>query len=288
MHNQPKLQLEEHNMKKLRRFKLFFKAAIVAAVVLAIKFATDHYGLSQISINTLTSSFFAGVFFTISILFTAAITDFKEAEKIPGELAILMKALHNDAILASASSNNCPETQDILRHVEGLLGVITQNLRANQWHKSHLDQQINQINEDIIELWRKNTAPGILLKLRENLTNIDRLSHRIDYIAYTDDIPGAHLIADIALGAVFLIFIFAHNEWGIGGIVLFGAITFVLSAIMLLIHDMDNPFEYGQQTLADVDMSVLFKLEDYWKNAPTGNAPEISSSLEPTLPSKSP
>ena len=274
-------------MKKLRRFKLFFTAAIVVAVVLAIKFATDHYGLSQISINTLTSSFFAGVFFTISILFTAAITDFKEAEKIPGELAILMKALHNDAILASAASNNCPGTQDILRHVEGLLGVITQNFRANQWHKSHLDQQINQINEDIIELWRKNTAPGILLKLRDNLTNVDRLSHRIDYIAYTDDIPGAHLIADIALGAVFLIFIFAHNEWGVGGIVLFGAITFVLSAIILLIHDMDNPFEYGQQTLADVDLSVLFKLEDYWKNAATGKATEISSSLEPILPSKS-
>ena len=241
-------------MKKLLRLRLFFKAAIVAAVVLILKFFTDHYALSQISINTLTSSFFTGVFFTISILFTAAMTDFKEAEKIPGELAILMKALHNDAKLPSASSNNCPETRDIVCHVEGLLGAITDNFRSNHWHKSRLDQQISQINEYITELWRKNTAPGILLKLRDNLTNIDRLSHRIDYIAYTDDIPGAHLVADVALGAVFLIFIFAHNEWGVGGLILFGAITFVLSAILLLIHDMDNPFEYGQQTLADVDL----------------------------------
>ena len=251
-------------MRKLFRFRLFFKAAVMAAIVLVLKYFSDRYGLSNIAINTLTSSFFAGVFFTISILFTAAMTDFKEAEKIPGELAVLMKALYNDARLTSTLSG--AGATDIPRHVQDLLGVITENFRKNHWHKSLLDQQMNQINEDITELWRKNTATSVLLKLRDNLTNIDRLSHRIDYIAYTDDIPGAHIVADIALGAVFLIFVFAQNDWGVGGLVLFGAITFVLSSIMLLIHDMDNPFEYGRDTLADVDLSVLFELQKYLKN----------------------
>jgi hypothetical protein len=253
-------------MKRVLRFNLFFKAALAALVVLVLKFFSDHYGLSHLAINTLTSSFFAGVFFTISILFTAAMSDFKEAEKIPGELAVLIKALYNDARLTSILNHTGAVETDIPQHVEGLLGVITDNFRQNHWHKSLLDQQMNQINEDITELWKKNTATSILLKLRDNLTNVDRLSHRIDYIAYTNDIPGAHIVADIALGAVFLIFVFAQNDWGIGGLVLFGAITFVLSSIMLLIHDMDNPFEYGRQTLADVDLSVLFELQQYLKS----------------------
>lgn len=254
-------------MAKLFKYSLFIKAAMAAIVVLAIKYFTDRYGFSQIAINTLTSSFFAGVFFTISILFTAAMTDFKEAEKIPGELAVLLKALHNDARMASTSINGCTELKDISSHAEDLLRVITKSFRNNYWHKSLIDEQINKINDDIADLWRENVAPGILLRLRENLTNIDRLSHRIDYIAYTNDIPGAHIVADLALGAVFLIFIFAQNDWGIGGFVLFGAITFVLSALMLLIHDMDNPFEYGRNTLADVDVTVLFELEKYLKKA---------------------
>lgn len=252
-------------MRRILKFKLFLKAAIIAAIVLTAKYFTDHYGLSQISINTLTSSFFAGVFFTISILFTAAMTDFKEAEKIPGELAVLMKALRNDAKLACAVGNNCDETRDIVSHVEGLFSAILDNFRGNCWHKTRLDKQFNQINEDITDLSIKNIAPTVLTKIRENLTNVDRLSHRIDYIGYTDDIPGAYLVADIALAAVFLIFIFSNNEWGVGGLVLFGAITFVLSAIILLIHDMDNPFEYGKNTMADVDLSVLFRLEKIWK-----------------------
>jgi hypothetical protein len=247
------------------KYKLFMKAALVAAIVLTAKYFSDRFGFSQITINTLTSSFFAGVFFTISILFTAAMTDFKEAEKIPGELAVLMKALRNDAKLVCAVGNDCPETQNIVAHVEGLLSAIMDNFRSNCWHKARLDEQFARINQDIISLSTKNVASGVITKIREHLTNVDRLSHRIDYIGYTDDIPGAYIVSDIALCAVFLIFIFSNNEWGAGGLVLFGAITFVLSAIIFLIHDMDNPFEYGHDSLADVDLSVLFRLENIWK-----------------------
>jgi hypothetical protein len=38
-----------------------------------------------------------------------------------------------------------------------------------------------------------------------------------------------------------------------------------MTAIVRLIHDMDNPFEYGKNTNADVDTSVLFKLGNCWK-----------------------
>ena len=252
-------------MRKILRYKLFFKAGVVAAIVLIAKFFSDRYGFSQITINTLTSSFFAGVFFTISILFTTAMSDFKEAEKIPGEMAVLMKALRNDAKLVCAVSNNCPESEDIVSHVDGLLRSILDNFLSNCWHKTYLDKQFEKINADITSLSINNVAPTVLAKIRENITNVDRLSHRIDYIGYTDDIPGAYLVSDIALSAVFLIFIFSKNEWGVGGMVLFGAITFVLSAIIFLIHDMDNPFEYGKNTMADVDLSILFRLGLIWK-----------------------
>ncbi len=264
-------------MRRILRFRLFFKAAVIAAAVLVLKYFADRYGYSQVAINTLTSSFFAGVFFTISILFTAAMTDFKEAQKIPGELAVMLRALHTDARMISPGGIACRETQGIACHVENLLTTILDNLRHNHWHMNEIDLQIGRINAAIAEGWRASAPAGILLKLRDNLTGIDRLSHRIEYIAYTNDIPGASLIAGIALAAVFLIFVFARNEWGAGGLILFGAITFVLSSIMLLIFDMDNPFEYGRQTLADVDTSVLFKLDSAWKADGDINAGENSS-----------
>jgi hypothetical protein len=50
---------------------------------------------------------------------------------------------------------------------------------------------------------------------------------------------------------------------------LFALVTFVLTAIVQLIHDIDNPFEYNRNTVADVDTSVLFKLEHFWKTGTT-------------------
>ena len=256
-------------MKKVLRFKLFFIAGIIGLIVLLLKLVADRFGLSVVAINTLTGTFFGGVFFTISIVFTGAMTDFKEAEKIPGEMAVLLKAMHTDAMLIPTKEGDADVAKDIIGHIENLLSTITANIRANHWHKSQLDEEINKINNDIVDLWAKGASPSPLMKLRDNLTNIDRLSHRLDYIAYTKGISGAYVICDFSLVAVLIIFVFAKNEWGIGGLLLFALIAFVLTAIVQLIHDIDNPFEYGKNSVADVDTSVLFKLENFWKTGQT-------------------
>ena len=53
------------------------------------------------------------------------------------------------------------------------LSTINANLRGNHWHKSQLDEEINKINKDILDLWAKGVSPSPLMKLRDNMTNID-------------------------------------------------------------------------------------------------------------------
>ena len=256
-------------MKRILRYKLFFQAGIIGIAVLLLMLVAAHFKLNVITINTLTGTFFGGVFFTISIIFTGAMTDFKEVEKIPGEMAVLLKAMHADAMLTSTQGAECAQEKDIICHIEGLLTTINDNIRNNHWHKSQLDEEINKINKDIVDLWAKGVSPAPLMKLRDNLTNLDRVSHRLDYIAYTSGISGAYVICDFSLAAVLIIFVFAKNDWGFGGLMLFALIAFVLASIVQLIHDIDNPFEYGKNTVADVDTSVLFKLENFWKTGQT-------------------
>jgi len=149
-------------------------------------------------------------------------------------------------------------------HVEELLSSINSNFRNNQWHKHEVDKIINDINADVATLWQQGAPTGVLMKIRDNLTGIDRLSHRVDYIAKTSFLPAAYFVVEIGVFLVLLIFVFAKNEWGLGGILLFAAIGFVLLSLIQLIRDIDNPFEVGKNTCADVDLSVLFKLESLW------------------------
>jgi hypothetical protein len=46
-------------------------------------------------------------------------------------------------------------------------------------------------------------------------------------------------------------------------LLLLSSIAFLLIGIILLIKDMDNPFEFEKGTHADVDLSILFELELY-------------------------
>lgn len=249
-----------------QKYRLFYKAGAIVGVLFLAKIVVDHFGWSVISINTLTSAFFAGVFFVLGIIMAGVVADFKEAEKVPGELAVLLKAMRNEASLIPENPTQFDSYKNrILDHNSELLSAINSNFRANHWKKSRIDDILNQINSDISVLWTQGAPTGLLLKLRDYLTSIDRISHRIDYIEETSFLPAAYKVVESAVAAVLLIFVFAKNEWGVGGLMLFGAIGFVLLSLVLLIKDIDNPFEVGKNSCADVDLSVLFKLERAWQ-----------------------
>ena len=249
----------------IRTHSLFFKAGSMVFVLFLFKIVADHFGWSIISINTLTSAFFGGVFFVLGVIMAGVVTDFKESEKIPGELAVLLKAIRNEASTLPTSGQFAASRNRITELSGELLSAINSNFRANRWKKNEIDQVLNKINSEIGVLWTQNAPPIILSKMRDSLTAIDRLSHRIDYIEETSFLPAAYKVLEIGVGAVLLIFVFSKNEWGLGGLLLFGAIGFVLLSLILLIKDIDNPFEVGKNSAADVDVSVLFKLEAFWQ-----------------------
>ena len=247
------------------KYQLFFKSFIGVLLLVAFKIISDHIGWSVITINTLTSAFFGGVFFVLGIIMAGIVADYKEAEKVPSEFSVLLKAIRHDSHLLFGGSISAEERDGIVLHVEELLTSINSNFRNNRWHKHEIDKIINDINDDVAKLWQQGAPTGVLMKIRDNLTAIDRLSHRVDYIAKTSFLPAAYFVVEIGVLLVLLIFVFAKNEWGVGGILLFAAIGFILLSLVQLIRDIDDPFEIGKNTCADVDLSVLFKLESLWQ-----------------------
>jgi O-antigen/teichoic acid export membrane protein len=97
--------------------------------------------------------------------------------------------------------------------------------------------------------------------MRVELTTIDRICNRIQTIAETTFIPTAYAIAEISIIAVIFILLFLKIDPYYEGLILFAVISTLIIGILLLIKDMDNPFEVGDGTYADVDLSLLWNLE---------------------------
>ena len=84
-------------------------------------------------------------------------------------------------------------------------------------------------------------------------------------ITRTEFIPAAYAVAEIATAAVILVMLFIKNDPYLEGSVIFVFLSLMLISLVLLIKDMDNPFEFHQGTNADVDVETLFKLGTYFE-----------------------
>jgi hypothetical protein len=124
-----------------------------------------------------------------------------------------------------------------------------------------MDKAIGPINADIAKLVDMNAVPNYVVKLKTEITNIDRISHRVKTIAETSFIPAAYAISELAAAGVIILLFFVKLDPLYEGLVLFTVLSMLLVALLLLIRDMDNPFEVGKKTYADIDLFLLWDLE---------------------------
>ena len=123
---------------------------------------------------------------------------------------------------------------------------------------------MDKINNDIRILSYLNVAPPLIAKLRNELGVLDRMTNRIEVIIRTDFIPAAYALAEVATGSVILLLLFINMDPYLEGVIIFAVICSMLIGLLLLIRDMDNPFEIGSNTYADVDLETLTYLTTYF------------------------
>ena len=248
----------------MNKWMIVIKAMAVAAVLAGVKFGLHALNLEFIRIDPLISALISGVIFTIAILLAGVMSDFKESEKIPGELAATIKALHKDFELLEFTAKK--ETDSALSHLNNLISVIINQFESNKWKQSEIGEIIEKIDNEIREMAAKNLAPPYVIKMRNELNNIEKISNRVDTIEETDFLPAAYALSQMAVTFVFLILLFSIVDPYVIGMVLIFTVTFLITGILVLIKDMDNPFETGGIGSADVDLSHIYKLDKYLKS----------------------
>ena len=228
-----------------------------------IRVVVDYFNLDVIIINPVITALVAGVIFTIAVIFTGTLTDYKESEKIPGDLAASIQSLYSD--ICMLPSIDLSIRNDYQKNVRNLYYAIVKNFQENSWDLDLIHSIFDKINDNISQFANQNGAPPILVKLRIELTNIDKLSNRIKQIKDTDFIPMAYAISEISIGFVLFIMLFIKSDSNFDVLILLAALTVITTGLIYLVKDMDDLFEVGEGANADVDMFILFGLEKYLK-----------------------
>jgi hypothetical protein len=243
----------------MTKWGLIFKAFGITLSLLMVRLVFDYLNFDILAVTNLITAFIGGAIFTIAIIFAGTLTDYKESEKIPSEIATSIRSFYTDLDLVRVSDKTI--VQRMKDNTATLLRCINTNFRNNTWSMEEMDRAVDTLNADIGRLVDLNVPPNFIIKLKTEMTNIDRISHRVKTIAETSFIPAAYAISELAAAGVIILLFFVKLDPFYEGLVLFTVLCMLLTALLLLIRDMDNPFEVGKKTYADIDLFLLWDLE---------------------------
>lgn len=243
----------------MAKYGLILKALGITLALLVFRLIFDYLKFDILPVTNLITAFISGAIFTIAIIYSGTLIDYKESEKIPGEIATSLRTFYSDLELVRVPDKAL--VKGMQEKTAALLRCINTNFRNNAWDLDEMDKAIDTINADISKLVDLNVPPNFVIKLKTEMTTIDRLSHRIKTIADTSFIPAAYAIAELAAVGVIILLLFIKLDPYYEGVVIFTVLCMLLTALLMLIKDMDNPFEVGKNSYADVDLFLLWDLE---------------------------
>ena len=238
-----------------RSHPLMRKAALVVVLVVAAKLAAHWLGWEVISLNPLFSGIVAANVFLMGFLLSGVLTDYKESERLPGELAASIEAI-SDEVETLWATKRVAASRDCLCHLLALVDSINLWFGKKQSTATVMGQ-IVKLNHYFAE-FGSHLPPNFVVRLKQEQSNLRRMIIRIHTIRETSFIPSGYVISETITLLIVAGLILAKIDPFYESLFFVGLITFLFSFLGLLIRDLDNPFGYYDSASSeDVSLKPL-------------------------------
>jgi len=253
-------------IQKIRKSKYHLLLSVLPIVFLAgiIKIACHLLGWEVIpkELTTFFPSILTGIIFILGFLLAGVVTDYKESEKIPNEMAASLYAIWQEAEYIKGVQN-CPSAPGLISRLQLFVPTLKQEFflkRNDQLHKL-----LEALSGDVILLGKEGATPNYLARIKVEITNLKKLINRITVVKATDFIPSVFVcIEAITITFLAVYCLLAVDPWW-GGLILVCIFTFVIFSILTLIKDMEDPFEYDGSGYSKSDEISLEILDNFQK-----------------------
>lgn len=225
------------------RHLLLFRSLGLVAVLLAAKLLVHERGWEMLSLNPLFSGIVAANVFLMGFLLNGVLSDYKESERLPGELAASLENLWEEVRGIGLAKPEAPVAPCL-----ELLSQIATDF-VSWFHKQHrtaaLSQHLNDLTEHFAAI-EPHTQATLLSRLKQEQSSLRRILIRIHTIRETSFVSSAYLLADVVTVLVCLGLVLVRIEPFREALFFAGVISCLMIFLLMLIRDLDNPFGYYQ------------------------------------------
>lgn len=223
------------------KWKLTTRVLPVVAIVVAAKLVAHYLGVEPFSLSPLFGAIISANVFLIGFLISGVLTDYKESEKLPGELACALEAMADEAAIIAMNKKD-PEAGALVAHIRDLIDTTLAWFHKRE-RTGVLMGKITALNPHFLAV-EPLTQANFIVRMKQEQSAVRRLVTRIHTIRETDFNPSAYAIAEIISMILTIGLIFTNIEPYYESLFFLAFVSFVQSYMVRLIHDLDNPFEY--------------------------------------------
>jgi hypothetical protein len=239
---------------------LLAEGLAATVVLVAAKAVVHEQGWEIISSLPVLTGLMGAVVFTLAILLSATMADYKEAERLLSEFVARVRRLHWDLWFCAPVA-----THERLRaHVRAFVGIVRVDLAAGRDLRLPVAlAALERIDTDLQQIVTSATSGAQLRTLQVNLGDVSRIVTRIEIIMETEAIRAGYRVAGAVVAAALAAFLLADVGTTVQALILYGLAVFLLVGLFRLIQDLDNPFA-GQ---VRVGMHQLDELDAFFRDA---------------------
>ncbi len=245
----------------LGNWHLAVRVAPVVLVAALVKVAINALGWEPISLSPLYTGLLAATVFLLGFLMAGTLADYKESEKLPGDLTASLETIADECLILYEDKSAEPAL-DCLRHLRDLVGEVLSWFYQHSVATASVLERVSGLNRFFLA-FEPLTQPNFIVRLKQEQSAIRRMVIRIETIRDTSFVGAGYAIAELSAALIVIGLLLIDINPASDAIFMLSVITFLLVYVIALIKDLDDPFEYnGDGTAAGSAEVSLKPIED--------------------------
>ena len=229
---------------------------IVALIVLVRQVLRSAFGFEGVIEFASVAVVLSGGVFLLGFMLSGTMSDYKEAEKLPGEIVAGLETVEEVMVHVAAVKGDDPTP-----HRRGMLSLVE---AIDRWLHKQIPER--ELHEEL----RKLTSTFTAIELGSHATRafsimstVRRSLLRIGVISRTGFLASGYALLQAMIAICYLILVSASFESRLGEWVVVSFVALIYTYMYRLIRDVDDPFDYdvsGAHGAAEVE---LYPLREY-------------------------
>jgi hypothetical protein len=241
----------------VKNFQLALGTVLIVALLVGLRALLFAVGVEGMPPSVLASSIIAGGVFVMGLVIAGTLSDYKDAERAPSDLA---GGLH--AILREAESMRRvwgkPDMSLLQDRLVGVVHALHRDIDAG--NARECQAAVEELSESFLELEESDVPASYVARLRQEQAGLRKGVLRVYHIQREEFLPSAYAMIVSFVVMIVALLMFTKIETEVVTLVTLAFLSFFFLYLLRLLNIINRPFKVGQER-SDDDVSLFLLYE---------------------------